>query len=138
MKKFLSILVCGVLILGISGCGSENKKESNVVGDLNKVMTDCLKENDSTEKKGNCTMNWLLQDRLKTYSSYELLNTSQTEFTTKPQEPNSLFTYGTSRDGLCAYKYALMYNKDSKNYYSVELDCADKEKPAFKTAKKLG
>ena len=78
-----------------------------------------MKENDGSV----CNMNWRLQEYLEAYSSYRLLNSSQKEFEVKPQEPKSLYSYGQSRDGVCAYKYALFYNNDNGNYYSVEREC---------------
>lgn len=126
MKKIFGIFVYCILIVGITGCGSESVKEVNVIGDLNKIHAECLEQNESHI----CNMNWTLQEYLKSYSSYELLNASNKEFTTKPQEPNSQFTYGTSRDALCDYHYALFYNKDNESYYAVEYDCED-NKPTF-------
>lgn len=136
MKKVLSLLVWGCLIFILTACGSKSEKKADVIADLNKVMTNCLSENEGNDKKGNCTMNWLFQNYLKTYSSYQLLNASQSEFSAKPQEPNSLFTYGTSRDAICAYKYALFYNKDNDSYYSVSYEC-DNNVPTFKEVKEL-
>lgn len=136
MKNILRVFGCVFLIIALTACGSKSSKSVDIVSDLNKVMTNCLSENEGTDKKGNCTMNWLFQNYLKTYSSYQLLNTSQSEFSAKPQEPNSLFTYGTSRDGICAYKYALFYNKDNDNYYSLSFEC-DNSVPTFKEAKEL-
>lgn len=136
MKKILNIVGCGVLIFALTACGAKSIKSSDAVVDLNKVMSNCLSENEGAEKRGNCTMNWLFQNYLKTYSSYQLLNASQSEFSTKPQEPNSLFTYGTSRDAICDYKYALFYNKDNDNYYSLTFEC-DNKVPTFKEAKEL-
>lgn len=79
-----------------------------------------------------------MQEYLEAYSSYRLLNSSQKEFDVKPQEPKSLYSYGQSRDGVCAYKFALFYNKDNWNYYSVELECENNDSnPNFVNAKLL-
>lgn len=127
MRKILGGLLGGFLILGITGCGDNSRKELSVVEDLNQLHASCLKENESS----TCNMNWTLQEYLKTYSSYQLLNASNKEFSVKPAEPNSLFTYGTSRDALCNYQYALFYNKDTNRYYSVEFSC-ENNTPTFK------
>lgn len=135
-NKILLTFLCGFLVFGLTGCGSSTKslKEEDVPDDLNKVMSDCLEQNNSSD----CTMNWRLQEYLTTYSSYQLLNASQKEFTATPKEPNSLFSYGSSRDALCNYKYALFYNEDSNSYYSIELDCNDDDNvPVFKKATEL-
>ena len=108
-KKLLGILIYGGVVLSLTGCGN-SAKEVNVVDDLNKIYSDCLSQNEDY----TCKMNWTLQSYLETYSSYQLLNTSDKEFTVKPQAPNSLFTYGTSRDSMCAYDYAcLLYTSPS-------------------------
>lgn len=135
MKKFLlyTILSC-FLVLGTVGCGNKSK-EVNAVEELNKTMSECLEQSD---EESTCVMNWTLQEYLTTYSDYRLLNASQKEFTAKPQEPNSLFTYGTSRDSLCAYKYALFYNNDNEKYYSITFNCNDKRTSiTFNEAKEL-
>lgn len=121
-KKILSILVCAIMILGITGCGSKEEKTEDIISTLNSKISECSEQND---ERSNCMMNYKLQEYFTTYSDYQLLNASKNEFTAKPQEPNSLFTYGTSRDFLCDYDYALFYNKDSKKYYSVEYTCED-------------
>lgn len=135
MKKGnLSMLLICIITITLTGCGSSKVKEEDVVKDLNDTMTQCIDQGD----RSACTMNWRLQEYLDTYSSYSLLHTSQNEFTVKPKEPNSLFTYGASRDGLCAYKYALFYNEDSDNYYSVTMECEEGESvPTFTQATEL-
>ena len=51
---------------------------------------------------------------------------------------SNCISYGQSRDGVCAYKYALFYNNDNGNYYSVELDCENNDSnPNFANAKLL-
>lgn len=125
-KKLLNVLLVGLLTISLTGCGSNSTKELNVVEDLNKIYDECLDQNESYI----CSMNWTLQEYLTTYSSYQLLNASNKEFTTKPSEPNSLFTYGTSRDALCDYQYALFYNKENDSYYSIEYTCEDND-PTF-------
>ncbi len=131
MKKIFSILLIGLLVVGLTGCGSSSSKESNVTSDLKEVYDGCLKQNESYI----CMMNWTFQEYLETYSSYRLLNTSKKEFTVKPQSPNSLFTYGSSRDSMCAYDYALFYNKDNDSYYSVKLKCnGNEDNPTFESA----
>lgn len=132
-KKLLSILLIGVMVIGLTGCGNSSK-EVNVASDLNEIHSNCMKENDGSV----CNMNWRLQEYLEAYSSYRLLNSSQKEFEVKPQEPKSLYSYGQSRDGVCAYKYALFYNNDNGNYYSVELECENNDSnPNFVNAKLL-
>lgn len=132
-RKLLSILLMGIMVIGVTGCGNSSK-ELNVVEDLNKIHSNCMKENDGSV----CNMNWRLQEYLEAYSSYRLLNSSQNEFEVKPQEPRSLYSYGQSRDGVCAYKYALFYNKDNGNYYSVELKCENNDSnPTFANSKLL-
>lgn len=132
-RKLLSILLIGVMVVGLTGCGNSSK-EVNVVDDLNEIHSNCMKENDGSV----CNMNWRLQEYLEAYSSYRLLNSSQKEFEVKPQEPKSLYSYGQSRDGVCAYKYALFYNNDNGNYYSVELECENNDSnPNFVNAKLL-
>ncbi len=131
MKKIFSILLIGLLVVGLTGCGSSSSKESNVTSDLKEVYDGWLKQNESYI----CMMNWTFQEYLETYSSYRLLNTSKKEFTVKPQSPNSLFTYGSSRDSMCAYDYALFYNKDNDSYYSVKLKCnGNEDNPTFESA----
>ena len=130
MKKVFGILIMGILVIGLTGCGN-SLKEVNVVDDLNEIHSNCMKENDGSV----CNMNWRLQEYLEAYSSYRLLNTSKKEFTVKPQSPNSLFTYGSSRDSTCAYDYALFYNVDSDSYYSVKLKCnGNEDNPTFESA----
>lgn len=131
-KKLLSILLVGVMVIGLTGCGNSSK-EVNVVDDLNEIHSNCMKENDGSV----CNMNWRLQEYLEAYSSYRLLNSSQKEFEVKPQEPKSLYSYGQSRDGLCVYKYALFYNKDTGNYYSVEIECENSDSDSVFTNAKL-
>ena len=116
MKRgILSILLVGIMVIGLTGCGNPSK-EVNVVEDLNKIHSNCMKENDGSV----CNMNWRLQEYLETYSSYRLLNSSQKEFQVKPQEPKSLYSYGQS------------------NYYSVELECENNDSsPNFSNAKLL-
>ncbi len=131
MKKILSILLIGILTISLTGCGGSS---ANVPSDLTKVYDECLAQND----KSTCMMNWTFQKYLETYTSYRLLNTSKQEFTVKPQEPNSLFTYGASRDAMCDYNYALFYNKDNNTYYSVKLECEDHNgSPKFASATNL-
>ena len=121
-RKLLSILLMGIMVIGVTGCGNSSK-EVNVV-----------EENDGSV----CNMNWRLQEYLEAYSSYRLLNSSQNEFEVKPQSPKSLYSYGQSRDGVCAYKYALFYNEDNGNYYSVELKCDNNDSsPTFANSKLL-
>ena len=131
MKKKLSILLISFLIIGLTGCGSNSSKEGSAASDLQKIYDGCLEQNESYI----CIMNWTFQEYLETYSSYRLLNTSKKEFTVKPQSPNSLFTYGSSRDSMCAYNYALFYNKDNDSYYSVKLKCnGNEDNPTFESA----
>lgn len=133
-KQILSIILMGFLVVGITGCGDTSSKEVNVIDDLKIIHENCMKENDGSV----CNMNWRLQEYLEAYSSYRLLNSSQNEFEIKPQEPKSMYSYGQSRDGVCAYKYALFYNKDSNSYYSVELGCENNDSnPKFLSAKEL-
>ena len=132
-RNLLSVLLIGVMVIGLTGCGNSSK-EVNVVSDLNEIHSNCMKENDGSV----CNMNWRLQEYLEAYSSYRLLNSSQKEFEVKPQEPKSLYSYGQSRDGVCAYKYALFYNNDNGNYYSVEIECENNDSdPVFSNAKLL-
>ncbi len=125
------LLIGAIIILGavsLTGCGTSSSK-INVADDLNKDYKNCLDQNEPYI----CKMNWTFQEYLNTYSNYQLLNTSLKEFTTKPKEANSLFTYGSSRDSICAYKYALFYNKETKDYYQVELGCnGNEDNPTFK------
>ncbi len=121
-KKLVTILLCGTIVLGLTGCGSKEEKKEDIVAALNSQIKECKEQN---EERSNCMMNYKLQEYFTSHSDYQLLNASKDEFTTKPQEPNSLFTYGTSRDFLCDYKYALIYNKKTKKYYSVEYNCND-------------
>ena len=116
MKKVFSILLLAVLIIAVTGCGSSSSKESDVTKELTEIYDGCLEQ---SETYIYC-MNWTFQEYLETYSSYRLLNTSKKEFTVKPQSPNSLFTYGSSRDSTCAYDYALFYNVDSDSYNELE------------------
>ena len=126
-KKLLGAFLTVVAVLGLTGCGSSSEKSVNVVADLNEIHSNCMKENDGSV----CDMNWRLQEYLEAYSSYRLLNSSQKPFEVKPQEPKSLYSYGQSRDGVCAYKYALFYNKDNDSYYSVEIKCEDNDSEPF-------
>lgn len=132
-KKIFTVLLTGILTISLTGCGS-SVSESDVAKDLNKIHENCMKENDGSV----CNMNWRLQEYLESYSSYRLLNSSQNEFTVKPQEAKSLYSYGQSRDGVCAYKYALFYNKDADSFYSVKINCETNDSnPVFSDAKLL-
>lgn len=132
-KNFLLGMLVLIGLFAITGCGNSSK-EVNVVEDLNTIHSNCMKENDGSV----CNMNWRLQEYLEAYSSYRLLNSSQNEFEVKPQSPKSLYSYGQSRDGVCAYKYALFYNEDNGNYYSIELKCENNDSdPVFANAKLL-
>ena len=127
-KKILGTVLLGALVL--TGCGS-SKGGADVTGDLTKAYNGCLDQNESYI----CMMNYTLQNYLETYTNYRLLNTSEKEFTIKPEEANSLFTYGASRDSMCNYKYALFYNKDNDSYYSVKLECnGNDDNPKFAEA----
>ena len=125
-KKILSILLMGLFVVGLTGCGNSSK-ELDVAADLNEIHSNCMKENDGSV----CNMNWRFQEYLEAYSSYRLLNSSQKEFEVKPQEPKSLYSYGQSRDGICAYKYALFYNVENDSYYSVGLNCENNDSSPF-------
>ena len=137
MKKgVLSILFIGTLTICLTGCGSKSNKPStdNVVSDLNNLMSECVSQNDVS----NCMMNDKFQTYLDTYSSYSLLNASDNEFTTKPQEPKSLFSYGASTGGMCGYNNILIYSEDGDSYYSVSMSCEKVDSvPNFENATEL-
>ncbi len=137
MKKgVLSILFIGGLTICLTGCGSKSNKPStnNVVSDLNNLMSECVSQNDIA----NCKRNDKFQTYLDTYSSYSLLNASDNEFTTKPQEPKSLFSYGASTGGMCGYNNILIYSEDGDSYYSVSMSCEKVDSvPNFENATEL-
>ena len=131
-KKLLIIGICGFVILGLTtGCGSSNVKEKDVTKELNDLVNQCVGEKSVSTQ---CKFNDDLQKYFETYSDYRLLHASEKEFTGKPKEAKSLFTYGQSTDMLCNYKYALIYNEKTKQAFSIEVSCETKESaPTFKT-----
>ncbi len=142
-KKILAIMLCGILVLGMTGCGGskssgKNLKESDIVKDLNEVVTNYREQNkdDKFFVVGVDDM----QQQLQTYnSSYKLLGSSENEYTTKPTAPNELFRPVDMNYPLCTFKpNALVYNSDADKYYNVKYECDDKKvMPTFTEAKEL-
>ncbi len=136
IKKTLVGVLCVSVLVGVTGCESnDSKSSSDVVSDLNHLVEQCTKENtDSWECKANDD----LQTYFKTYSDYRFLNVSNSEFASKPQDDNNLMSYGTLTDFMCDYDYVLIYNVKTGKGYSVKLSCEDKSShPTFDTATEL-
>jgi hypothetical protein len=135
-KKLLCFLLCGMMLIGLTGCGGNNSKSSSdVVTDLNNLIEQCSKEN-TGDSSWKCMLNENLQTYFKTYSDYRLLNVSQSEFVAKPQDDNNLMAYGILTDKMCNYDYVLIYNSKAEQSYSVKLSCEDNI-PSFDTATEL-
>ena len=133
-KSVLSIISIGILTMILTGCGKTSTSPINVVSDLNKLMNECVSQNDIA----NCKRNDKFQAYLDTYSNYKLLNASDNEFTTRPQEANSLFSYGASTGGMCGYCNAFIYCEDGDTYYSVSMSCEKVDSvPNFEEATEL-
>ena len=139
-KKLLSILLTGILVIVLTGCGKE-VKETDVVSDLNSILD---KYYEDLEKDGIQSHLSLkdFRERLSTYSNYVAIDRSDNEFTTKPTNPNEK-NY-TMVVGLCDYRlldgYVLIYNNDSDKYYSIKHTCEEYDrgiKPVFQNAIEL-
>ncbi len=141
-KKILSIVLCGLFVLGLTtGCGSnsnKNLKEADVVKDLNEVINN-FKEQNKDDKYFVVGVDDM-QQQLATYkSTYKLLGSSENEYTTKPSAPNNLFRAVDMNYPICTFKpNALIYNSDADKYYNVKYECDDKKvMPTFTEAKEL-
>ena len=141
-KKILSIVLCGLFVLGLTtGCGSnsnKNLKEADVVKDLNEVINN-FKEQNKDDKYFVVGVDDM-QQQLATYkSTYKLLGSSENEYTTKPSAPNNLFRAVDMNYPICTFKpNALIYNSDADKYYNVKYEFDDKKvMPTFTEAKEL-
>lgn len=139
-KKLLSILLIGILAIGLTGCG-KNVKETDVVSDLNSILDKYYEDLDKDGIQSHLSLKDF-RERLSTYSNYVAIDRSDNEFSTKPTNPNEK-TY-TMVVGLCDYRlndgYVLIYNKDTDKYYSVKHTCEEYDrgiKPVFKKADEL-
>lgn len=133
-NKLLIFLLCGVMVLGMTGCGSKTST-TDTSKELNNYISNCTKENEEVHQ---CARNDHFQTYLKTYSDYRLLDVSNKEFTSKPKEANSMMSYGVSTDFICDYDYVLIYNEKTEQAFSVKVKCGENESiPTFDIATEL-
>ncbi len=135
MKKIMTIILCGMMLLGlVTGCGNKTLSEEDVLNDINKVVNNQLTTKTIKDFK----------EKLDTYSDYKLIDKSDKEFTTKPTEPNyviqkfyesDLLNNSTNTD---IDRYFLIYNEKNNTYYSTKCEWDKENKtPIFVEAKEL-
>lgn len=143
-KKVISILLCGIIILGFAtGCGSKSVSEEDVLAALNKVVNDHIDEAIKQDKTASLSIKDF-KDKLDMYSDYQLLDKSGEEFTTKPTEPKYIIKpfyeidqINTSNNTDIA-RYFLVYNEKTETYYSTLCGWdKDNDRPIFVEAKEL-
>ncbi len=143
-KKLLSILLLGVLIIGLTGCGTS----SNISEKLNEIVNDSVSK---WEKDGYAhTFSFSdIQDSLnKKGYKYTIIASGNKEFTsavtlTKYSEKldnysGNLYSSGRMLEKDMEVNYCLVLDVESGNYYSVsinykttDLNGAKKEYPYF-------
>lgn len=143
-KRILSIVICGIVLLGLTtGCGnnSNDKKVLEALNNSVKVLQDSYKED------GN--RGFTPEFIQKNLEDYTVINASKNEYNSIDGETefntqmigstNSKKSDNMSSDGNIYY--LLVYDKNNKTYYSVsiEYDTSDyPDVPKFVSAKKIG
>ena len=131
-KKILSILLIGILAIGLSGCGKAKRtSEANIGDDLNKLMDKLAEESD------NFHVN-TIQDYLEDNSNYRLIDGNRTEFSEKPSNSNNKYTVIEQNEQLINTNsnYVLIYNVKTDKYYSIPVGAVG-YKPYFNEATEL-
>ena len=143
-RKILYIVLCGIMILGLTtGCGN-NSNENKVLESLNNSVKELQ---DSYKESGNRSFTpEFIQKNLKDYT---IINASKNEYNSIDGETdfntqmvgstNSKKSDNMSSDGNI--HFLLVYDKNDKTYYSVsiEYDTSDyPDVPKFVNAKKIG
>ena len=115
MKKIITILVCGIMLIGITGCGSDElisdepieEKETDVLGEHGEVMLtvhrgnkDCVQVSLSLYDDGNYEL----------FTAYEMVNNDESQ--------NMMLQYSKSIKGT--------YNYDINKILENSVDANDK------------
>jgi hypothetical protein len=129
-NKILSILLMVVIIIGITGCGSNNSS-SSIKDELNGLMDKLEQESDNFHVS-------TIQDYLENNSDFRLIAGDDEEFTERPSSSNQQYTVVQKREQLINTNsyYVLIYNVKTDKYYSIPVGAIG-YKPYFNEATEL-
>lgn len=146
MKKILSILLIGILVIGITGCGNS----SNLIKSLNDAVQEEL--NVWVEQDGHT--DFTISKIQSHLSDYTFIASGDKEFTStngSTEYTNQIVGYKSYSDNSTMtstsdIKYVLVYDKENQKYYSVEISYEktkfkeqyEYDYPVFSNAKEIG
>lgn len=152
MKKFLIILLCGIFLVGITGCANETN--NNVVEVLNKISTEQV---DSWAEQGyynGFTVHYIQED-LDEENNYIIITSGDKKFTTAPSSTEYTMNDIPNYDGTLHNEFVMMggnnnvnyiiiYDIKEQKYYNVEinyektsLNGAEYDYPVFSNAEEI-
>ena len=130
MKKIFTLLLIGIIIIGLTGCG-KTESGKNIGDNLNQLMDNLEKESDNFHVS-------TIQEYLEKNSDYRLLAGQNNEFTEKPSSTKNQYTFVQKSEQLIntSSTYVLIYNVKTDKYYSIPVGAVG-YKPYFNEAVEL-
>ncbi len=128
-KKILSILLIGIFVIGLTGCG----KGENII----KILNDAVQEELDVWEEQDGHSDFTIRKIQSHLSDYTFIASGDKEFHStngSTEYTNQIVGYksysdSTTMTSTSDIKYALVYDQKNKKYYSVEISY---EKTKFK------
>jgi hypothetical protein len=130
-KKLLCFLLCGVVLIGLTGCGGNDSSTTSIQDELNGLMDKLEQESDDFHVS-------TIQDYLENNSDFRLIAGDDEEFTERPSSSIQQYTVVQEREQLINTNsdYVLIYNVKTDKYYSIPMGAVGL-KPYFNEATEL-